>query len=200
MANIEAAIEYLNLQEHPNISEAAKKYNCNRSNLSKRWRGKTGSIQELHEKQSHLSYPQQRILVKYINELSERGTPPTLAMVRQFAGDITKKLPSKAWATRFSRAHLDELKSGYLKGFDLKRKKADSWVEVEAYFKLVSFYISASLNKISNSILVSRLVRRSASTTSSSATNIIWTRKASCKAISMKSKEYFRSSYGNKGI
>jgi hypothetical protein len=43
MGAIEDAINDLNSQAKPNITATAKKYGCNRSTLSKRYRGVTGS-------------------------------------------------------------------------------------------------------------------------------------------------------------
>ena len=43
MGAIEDAINNLNSQTKPNITTTAKKYSCNQSTLSKRYRGVTGS-------------------------------------------------------------------------------------------------------------------------------------------------------------
>ena len=55
-------------------------------------------------------------------------------MVRAFAFNICGNLPGIHWAERFVKAHADELKSVYLQGFDLSRKKADNWLEYTKYF------------------------------------------------------------------
>ena len=64
-------------------------------------------------------------------------------MVRTFAGQLAQKLPGKNWANEFVKAHQDELKSVYLRGFDMARKKADNWVEYNKYFQLVCVPLSA---------------------------------------------------------
>jgi hypothetical protein len=46
-------------------------------------------------------------------------------------------MPSKNWPHRWLKRHDDVLDSDYLKGFDLDRKKADSFWQYQAYFDLV---------------------------------------------------------------
>ena len=86
---------------------------------------------------SLLTKQQQKNLVSYINKLTERGIPPTHAMIRNFAHDIYGKWPGKNWVYRFVQAHEKDLKSRYLSGADLSRKKADSAYQYYLYFKLV---------------------------------------------------------------
>jgi hypothetical protein len=46
MADIDAALADLRLQEKPNITATAKKYHCNRSTLSRRFHGVTKSRED----------------------------------------------------------------------------------------------------------------------------------------------------------
>jgi hypothetical protein len=62
-------------------------------------------------------------------------------MVRNFAHDICQKWPGKNWVYRFIQTHEKTLKSAYLNGADLSRKKADNEHEYRLYFELVSNYI-----------------------------------------------------------
>ncbi|KAF2416994.1 hypothetical protein EJ08DRAFT_654625 [Tothia fuscella] len=73
-----------------------------------------------------LSPQQESALVAYINTLTDRGTPPTNAMVSNFAKDIGSKEPGKNWCSSFVKRWLYVLKSCYLTGLDSDRKKADS--------------------------------------------------------------------------
>ena len=114
MDRYQAALEALALQEVPQYAETARAFGVDASNLSKRWRGKTGSRAEYIDNQSLLNNQQVRTLIREINQLSERGTPPTVAMVQTFAGHLAQKLPGKNWANDFVKAHRDELKSVYL--------------------------------------------------------------------------------------
>ena len=133
MEAIELAIADLNLQEVPNVARTAEKYVLDRSTLSRRWNGKTVSLQESWELKSLLNNKQQKGLINEINRLSELGTPPTPAMVYAFARELSGKEPGINWVSRFINAHKDELVSVFLKGYDLARKKADSRVELRKY-------------------------------------------------------------------
>ena len=59
-------------------------------------------------------------------------------MLRNFAAEIGGRLPRKDWPRRFIKRHKDKLKSVYLEGLDLNRKKAKSYSNIKQYFKLVS--------------------------------------------------------------
>ena len=58
-------------------------------------------------------------------------------MVRVFAWEICQKWPGVNWVSRFVLSHKDELRSAYLSGFDLKRKKADNYFLIKKYFEIV---------------------------------------------------------------
>ena len=91
MASIEAALADLALQDSPNYAKTARKFNINRSTLSRRHRGITGSIKEGRQITSILSNQQEKKLISYINKLTERGIPPTNTIIRVFAHNIFKK-------------------------------------------------------------------------------------------------------------
>jgi hypothetical protein len=119
MGSIEAAIEDLRSQKVPQYRQIARKHGVDKETLRRRFKGISLSTAEFHECQSLLSSEQQRALIIEINRLSAFGTPPTVAMVRVFASNIGGKWPGINWANRFIAAHKEELKSVYLKGFDL---------------------------------------------------------------------------------
>jgi len=58
-------------------------------------------------------------------------------MIRNFAFNISKKIPGKNWPTRFISKYSSKLDSGFLKGFDLSQKKANSLEAYRRYFKLL---------------------------------------------------------------
>ena len=72
-----------------------------------------------------------------MNELTDRGIPPTPAMLYTIAADIAGKRPGRGWPARFVSKYAGELKSGFLAGFDSARKKADTKASYEYYFELV---------------------------------------------------------------
>ena len=138
---IEEALAALALQESPNYKRTAREYGVTRSVLSRRHRGLCRSIREAREYQCLLSTQQQTELINHINELSEAGIPPTPSMVRVFAFEISQQWPGNHWVSRFVETHKTILKSAYLHGFDLKRKKADNYYMIKSYFELVCVLI-----------------------------------------------------------
>ncbi|KAF2432893.1 hypothetical protein EJ08DRAFT_647654, partial [Tothia fuscella] len=79
-----------------------------------------------HASRQLLSPQQESTLVAHINTFTDRGTPPTNAMVSNFAKDICGKEPGKNWCSSFVKRWAHVLKSCYLTGLDSDRKKADS--------------------------------------------------------------------------
>jgi hypothetical protein len=137
MNSIKAALADLDLQDIPNYSATAKKYEVNRTTLSRRHRGITAAKGVLPHNNQLLSTEQLNTLVKYINELTDRGLPPTNAMVRTFARDICGKWPGKNWVYEFVKSKKNNLNSGFLTGADMDRKKADNIYQYQLYFDLV---------------------------------------------------------------
>ena len=144
MASIAAALADLALQESPNYTATAKKFNINRSTLSRRHRGITVSVKESKQTTSILSNQQEKELIRYINKLTERDIPSLNAMIRVFAYNISGKQPGKNWSYEFVRRHSDILQSKFLQGADLERKKADNAYQYQLYFDLVSAFITFS--------------------------------------------------------
>ena len=101
MASIEAALADLALQESFNYTATAKKFNVNRSTLSRRHRGKTAFVKESKQTTSILSNQQEKELIRYINKLTERDIPSSNAMIRVFAYNISGKQPGKNWSYEF---------------------------------------------------------------------------------------------------
>jgi uncharacterized protein YoaH (UPF0181 family) len=137
MDAIKLALQDLRLSDKPNISATAKLYNVDRSTLSRRHRNVTNPKPICHEKEQLLSHQQEQDLVEYINKLTEKGLPPTTAMVRNFAEEIAGKRPGNSWSQRFCTRHTDVLSRGYLNTIDAQRKGADMRASYEYYFTLL---------------------------------------------------------------
>ncbi|KAF2827131.1 hypothetical protein CC86DRAFT_266837, partial [Ophiobolus disseminans] len=98
MAPIDDAIADLESQEpgeRSTLKAIAEKYGVNRSTLGRRWRGVTSSKQDGYAAQQKLSPQQEQALVRYVGDLTARGLPPTRAMIRNFACNISKSPVSK---------------------------------------------------------------------------------------------------------
>ena len=127
MSSIDAAITVLKSQDPPKYSQVAREFNVDLNTLMRRFKGTHQSRTEYHENHdSLLNKGQQQYLVHYINKLTDRGIPPTHRMVRNFAHNIAKKEPGKNWSLRFVQKYSKVLDSGYLKAFEMARKKADN--------------------------------------------------------------------------
>ena len=137
MGSIEAALADLALQDTVNYSATAKKFNVTRSTLARRHKGQTAAPGVRPKNNQLLTQEQLRGLVRYINELSSRGLPPTNPMIRTFVRDITGKWPGKNWVYSFVNSETNSLTSGFLTGADISRKKADNIYQYKLYFDLV---------------------------------------------------------------
>ena len=125
--NIEAALAVLRAADKPNISAVAKEYNIERTRLGRLYKGQITIWDDYVVNCQLLSPQQNKTLLQLVKRLTSDGLPPTPKMVRQFAKDLTGSLPGRNWPHRWLKRNHAELQSDYLKGFDLARKKADSF-------------------------------------------------------------------------
>jgi transposase-like protein len=100
MGSIEEAIADLKSQEHPNITATAKKHGYNRSTLSKCYNGIHGSRQAGYNSQRLLTPAQLKALIKYFNQLTKHGLPPTTSIVRNFTAEIAGREPGPHWVSQ----------------------------------------------------------------------------------------------------
>jgi hypothetical protein len=99
MDQIEEALAELRMQDKPRFSEVAIKYKVDRTRLSKRYHRIHQSREDGYENQRLLDAAQSQALIKLIRELTERGLPPTVAIVRNLAEEIAGRAPGKNWAS-----------------------------------------------------------------------------------------------------
>ena len=144
MASIEAALADLALQDSSNYTATAKKFNINRSTLSRRHRDKTAFVKKSKQTTSILSNQQEKELIRYINKLIERDIPSFNVMIRVFAYNISEKQSGKNWSYEFVQRHSDILQSKFLQGADLERKKVNNAYQYQLYFDLVNVFITFS--------------------------------------------------------
>jgi hypothetical protein len=137
MNQIEEAIAMLRMSDKPNIQKAADYHNVDRSTLSKRWHSITQPREDAYDAQRLLDKPQSLALISTIRTLTERGLPPTIAMVCNLALEICGRSPGKNWAARWIKTHKNTLRAGFLQALDSARKKADSTLYYKEYFDLL---------------------------------------------------------------
>ncbi|KAF1986057.1 hypothetical protein K402DRAFT_333464, partial [Aulographum hederae CBS 113979] len=75
---IELAIAALNSQESPNIAATAREFGIIPSTLYRRFKGKTVSRADYTPYNRLLNDNEEKILVQFINLLSNRSLPPTV--------------------------------------------------------------------------------------------------------------------------
>jgi DNA-binding transcriptional regulator YhcF (GntR family) len=86
-----AAIESLEPGEQFSYRKIAAEYYCNRTTLARRHQGLASLRSTMAENQQALHLYQEQELLRYIQRLTERGLPPTRALIRRFALDIAKR-------------------------------------------------------------------------------------------------------------
>lgn len=136
-SDIDKALDELRAADKPNIKQVAEKYGIERTKLSKLFNRKITTLEDYNNNRGLLSHHQDKVLLELVRRLTSNGLPPTPKLVRQLAKDLSGIMPGKCWSNRWMNRHQDQLGSGYLKGFDLARKKADSHWQYQAYFELV---------------------------------------------------------------
>jgi len=126
-AQIEAALAAIRRGEFVNFANAATKYGCDRTTLSKRIRGLTKSKKEANSFYHQcLTNEQEEVLLARINKLTDRGMPPTSHIVKNLAEEIRGAEVNKNWVGVFVKRHKDRLKSLYLRNINNLRVTADS--------------------------------------------------------------------------
>jgi hypothetical protein len=142
---IELAVADLESQESLNYAQTAKKWDVDRSTLSRRHRGITGSKNDQYSYAvKALTNEQENVLVRYINDLSARGLSPTSQIVKNLAEELANKSLSHAWVGRFIKRKKGLLTSIYLAPINHQRKVSDNSHHYEHFFanvRLYSYYL-----------------------------------------------------------
>ena len=87
--DIKAALAEIELSEDPNYREIARKFKLTHTTLLRHAKGLTRSRADFQsEINQNLNDAQERILIKQINRLTDRGIPPTSKMVKNFAEEM----------------------------------------------------------------------------------------------------------------
>jgi hypothetical protein len=75
--------------------------------------------------------------VEYIRGIAARGLPPTRAMIRNFASNISKEHVGEGWVSRFIDRNHNHLISKWSAGMDVVRYQAGSRRKYDLYFDLL---------------------------------------------------------------
>jgi len=157
-ARLGLALEDLSKQAIPNPTATATRYNVDRTTLRRRFTGEQQDRAAAHaESHQCLSKAQEETLIGYINSLTDRSLPPTSQIVHNMAEELIQKPIGRNWVGQFVKRYKDRLSSVYLRTIDNKRVKADSIPSLEAFYSLVSLYITLYNLYINNSSYQRRL-------------------------------------------
>ncbi|XP_014550175.1 hypothetical protein COCVIDRAFT_43207 [Bipolaris victoriae FI3] len=120
-----AAIDALAPREPFTYTKITNQYSVIRSILTRRHQGQCASRAVGGQKRQLLHPHQEQALIAYINQLIERGLPPSQSIIRNFALNIAKREVRLNWASRFAI------------GLDNCRHKVDSRSKYSLYFSLL---------------------------------------------------------------
>jgi len=139
---IDAAIAAIQRGEFIVYAHAADYYECDRGALSRRIRGLTKSRKEaLSFWHQCLTDEQEEVLIQRINDLTDRGMPPTSQIVKNLAEEMRGKLVNKNWVGQFVKRHGIRLKSVYLRNIDNLRASAEYAPIFQLFFSVVSVFL-----------------------------------------------------------
>ena len=136
--DIEAAVAFLKSSNTIDYSKTTRDFKVNHITLHRRYLGISASKQEGHTYSSRkLSLEQEKTLINNIIKLTNRGTPPTAYIIKNFAEEMIQEPLGKQWTTRFIRHHQNSLKSIYLHSMDHARQKAEYKPHFAEFYQLV---------------------------------------------------------------
>src|SRR5450432_878527 len=114
-ARLDLALADLSKQANPNFLGTAKKFQVHRTTLQRRFQGVQQSRQVASaENHQCLSLAQEKTLIRFINQLTERSMPPTSQIVKNVAEELCERPINKNWVGGFTRRYKDQLHAGYI--------------------------------------------------------------------------------------
>jgi hypothetical protein len=138
---MQAALAEIESSEKPNYTAIAKNHELTPSTLIRHAQGKTTSREEFQSQLYQcLTNAQERILIKQINRLTERGIPLTSQIVRNFAKEMIRRAVGKNWTAEFCQQYQSELKSVYLRNIENLRVKGEYGPTYKLFFDLVKCF------------------------------------------------------------
>ena len=139
--DIKAALAEIELLEDPNYREIARKFKFMYTTLLRRAKGLTRSRADFQsEINQNLNNIQERILIKQINYLTDRGIPLISKMVKNFAEEIIGHEVEKNWIFDFCKRYSSKLKSLYLYNIENLYIKSEFGFIYKLFYNLVKYF------------------------------------------------------------
>jgi len=146
-ARMVLALDDLTKQDVPNLLGTSKKWEVNRTTLTRQFRGTQMSRADfLSESIQCLSRDQEKVVLGFINKLTDRNCMPTSQIVKNVAEEVAGQPVGKNWVGRFVRRYQDQLHAGFLRTIDSARVKADNIDLYRQFYEQVSLYILSLYN------------------------------------------------------
>ena len=142
-ARMVLALDDLTKQEKPNLLGTSRKWEVNRTTLTRQFRGTQMSRADfLSESIQCLSKNQEQVVLGFINKLTDRNCIPTSQIVKNIAEEVAGQTVGKNWVSRFVYRYKSQLHAGFLRTIDSTRVRADNIDLYKQFFKQVSLYTS----------------------------------------------------------
>jgi hypothetical protein len=142
-ARIEAAIADLKTQKRVNFAATARRWDIERTTLTRRFRGTQSTIEDANSYvRQQLTQTQEEALITYVNKLNDCGFPPTPQILKNIAESIAQTTLGPNWVARFCKRHSTRLVSLYLRTIDHKRKIADNSQYFQHFFDLGRIFLA----------------------------------------------------------
>jgi hypothetical protein len=142
-SRLTAALAALESQMPPMYRRTASEFKINHTTLRRRFLGlqlsRSEAVSETHKRLTNI---QEEVLIKHINDLSNRGIFPTTQIVKNLAEEIIQDSLGKNWVGNFVCRKKDKLKSLYLRNIDNMRIKADYVPNFKLFYDQVCFNLS----------------------------------------------------------
>lgn len=142
---LELALADLRRQIKPNFQGTANLYNVDRTTLRRRFLGHQQSMLDSRSETSRrLSNSKEKVLIDFINRLTEHSLPPTSQIVKNVAEELCNMSVGKNWVGQFTHRHSGQLHAGYLRSIDSKRLNAENETLMQKFYDQVSVYLYIS--------------------------------------------------------
>ena len=90
-----------------------------------------------------LSRDQEKVVLGFINKLTDRNCMPTSQIVKNVAEEVAGQPVGKNWVGRFVRRYQDQLHAGFLRTIDSVHVKSDNTDLYKQFYEQVSQYASS---------------------------------------------------------
>ena len=143
-ARMVLALDDLIKQKVPNLLATSKKYAVNRTTLTRQFNGTQMSRADfLSQSIQCLSRDQEKVVLGFINKLTDRNCMPTSQIVKNVAEEVAGQPVGKNWVGRFVRRYQDQLHAGFLRTIDSVHVKSDNIDLYKQFYEQVSQYASS---------------------------------------------------------